>query len=268
MKKVQTVESTSSDERGEYQGPRSPLRVMQIVELLAELPNGLALMQLTERLEIPKTSLLSQLRVLQASEYLRHEDGRYFLGPAAHRMGMLIAANASVPAVTSPLLEELVQSTGETAMLAMLDLQKMEMVYVARVEGTHAVRFSPSIGARRPLYCTAFGRALLAHQDEEFLARYLSKVAPQRITSRTVTSERALRQILQSIKSSGLALTQEEHTRDAGAIAAPVIERGKPVSYAIGIALPVARLDGPRTVKDLEDSVKAIAAKARHALAS
>ncbi|WP_423458181.1 IclR family transcriptional regulator [Ottowia sp. VDI28] len=266
MKAVQAGAKEASQEQVDYSGPRSPLRVMQIVELLAESPRGLSLTQLSEQLEIPKTSVLSHLRVLLAAQYLSQQDARYLLGPAALRMGLIISAGASVPVVVRPLLEELVEATGETAMLAMLDEREMEAVYVARSEGIHAVRFSPSIGARRPLYCTAFGRALLASQDEQFLTRYFGSLVLQRVTNRTVTSERALRQILQGIRSSGVASTQEEHTRDAGAIAAPIIEGEKPVRYAMGIALPVSRAEGQQALRKLEQAVTDAASKARRAL--
>lgn len=266
MKAVQSTVKETSQEPVDYLGPRSPLRVMQIVELLAESSRGLSLTQLSEQLDIPKTSVLSHLRVLLAAQYLSQEDARYLLGPAALRLGLLISAGASVPVVVKPLLEELVEATGETAMLAILDGQSAEAVYVARAEGIHAVRFSPSIGARRPLYCTAFGRALLASQSDEFIAHYFGSRALERVTQHTVSSERGLRQILRDIRSSGVASTQEEHTRDAGAIAAPIFERGKSVSYAMGIALPVSRMGEPRTLRGLEKAVIDAASKARHAL--
>lgn len=228
----------------DYLGPRSPIRVMQIVEMLAESPQGLSLTQLSERLGIPKTSLLSHLRVMATSGHVALHDGtKYVLGPASIRLGAVIAANSSLLAAAKPLLEELVQVTGETALLAMIDMTRHEAVYIDRVEGTRAVRYTPTIGARRPLYCTAFGRALLAFQDNRtYIAPYLASDSIVGITDHTITAPAALMKALEDVRNSRVAATQEEHTLDASAISAPVFDRQGNVQYAIGVALPASRL--------------------------
>ncbi|ETR79084.1 hypothetical protein X566_11920 [Afipia sp. P52-10] len=230
----------------DYLGPRSPVRVMQIVELLAESPQGLTLTQLSERLGIPKTSLFSHLRVMTASGHVALQDGtKYGLGPASIRLGAVIAATSSVLAAARPLLDELVRQTGETALLAMLDAEHHQAVYIDRAEGTRPVRYTPTIGARRPLYCTAFGRALLAFQNNDgYIAPYLASDSIVEITANTITAPDALMTALADVRNSRVAATQEEHTLDAGAIGAPVFDRQGNVQYAIGIALPASRLGG------------------------
>ena len=56
--------SASASVNDDYSGPKSPLRVMQIVELLAAATQGMSLAAMTEALQIPKTSLLNHLRVM------------------------------------------------------------------------------------------------------------------------------------------------------------------------------------------------------------
>lgn len=230
----------------EYAGPRSPLRVMQIVETLAEMPAGLSLTQLSERLAIPKTSLLSQLRVLLQGGYITMQETRYLLGNASLRLGLVIAASATVANAARPLVARLAQDTGETAMLAMLDPAAALAVYVEKTNGANPIRFSPDIGARRPLYCTGFGRALLAFQDQAFVQHYFDAQALPRVTEHTVTVPQDLHQCLDQVRAQGVATTLEEHTLQAAAIAAPVFEQQGPVRYAIGIALPAVRVSPAR----------------------
>ncbi len=259
MKRTNEKTSHAGPEEGDYAGPRSPLRVMQIVEALAGMPGGMPLTQLSEHLGIPKTSLLSHLRVLLGSGHVAMDETRYLLGGASLRLGLVIAASATVAAAARPIVAELAHDTGETGMLAMLDPVAAQAVYVERANGTNPIRFAPDVGARRPLYCTAFGRALLAFQDDDFIKRYLEQHALERVTQYTVTSARAVQKDLQELRTTGVATSLQAHTLEAGAIAAPVFEQQGPVRYAIGIALPVSRA-GSRQ-KRLEERVRDAARK-------
>jgi DNA-binding IclR family transcriptional regulator len=161
-----------------HDGPRSPLRVMLIVELLAGAHRGLTLAAMTEALQIPKTSLLTHLRVLAGAGYVGLRDGRYTLGPAAMRLGVVIAAGVGVLAAARPVLADLAARSGETAMVATLDERRSEAVCIDVVDGEHDVRYSPRVGSRWPLYCTGMGRALLAFQDAAAIDAYFASAHP------------------------------------------------------------------------------------------
>jgi IclR family acetate operon transcriptional repressor len=230
----------------DYSGPRSPLRVMQIVELLAGANGGLSLAAMTEALQIPKTSLLNHLRVMVGGRL--REPARRPLhartgGDAAGRDHCRRRRRAGGLA---PGGADLVARSGETAMLATLDERNAEALYIDVVNSPQDIRYSPRVGSRWPLYCTGIGRALLAFQE-----RSSSALPGQRPTS--------LRAHRRSPSPSGpdcaassttcavpvSCVTQGEHTVGAGAVAAPIIERDGRVRHAIGIGVPIARL-GPR----------------------
>ena len=225
-----------------YAGPRSPVRVMQIVETLAEAAQGYSLALLAQKLEIPKTSLLNHLRVMVNSGYVALQDTRYVLGPAAIRLGIVIAAGSSVLATVGPVARALAEESGETTLCAMLDGNNRQAVYIGVIEGRQPIRYSPAVGTLRPLYCTAMGRALLAFQDEAFLRSYLDVDFFARLNAKTVTDPARLRRILERVRTDRCAVTLGEHTADVGAIAAPIIERSGRVRYSIGLAIPVTRL--------------------------
>jgi DNA-binding IclR family transcriptional regulator len=98
------------------------------------------------------------------------------------------------------------------------------------------------VGSRWPLYCTGIGRALLAFQEPSFILRYLAETDMLRRTPRTITERARLRRIVDEVRSSGVVVTQGEHTVGAGAVAAPIIERDGRVRHAIGIGVPIDRL--------------------------
>jgi DNA-binding IclR family transcriptional regulator len=227
----------------DYSGPKSPLRVMQIVELLAGANQGLSLAAMTEALRIPKTSLLNHLRVMVGAGYVGLRDARYTLGPASMRLGAIIAADAGVLAASRPVAAALVARTGETVMLAMLDERSDEALYLDVVDSRQDIRYSPQVGSRWPLYCTGMGRALLAFQEPAFIQRYLAETNLLRRTPLTVTARSRLRRIIDDMHAAGVVVTQGEHTVGAGAVAAPIFERDGRVRHAIGIGLPIARLE-------------------------
>jgi DNA-binding IclR family transcriptional regulator len=219
---------------------------MQVVEALAEAPEPLSLAHLATQLAIPKTSLLNHLRVLVGAHYVALQEGRYVLGSAALRLGTIIAAESRDLARLAPVARQLAADSGETALLAMLDAAALDAVYLGVYEGAQPVRYSPAVGARRPLYCTAIGRALLASQPAAFIKGYFASTELARFNKRTVTDAARLRALLAKVQAAGLAATVAEHTEGVGALASPVGDRDGRVRYAIGVAVPATRIEPDR----------------------
>jgi IclR family transcriptional regulator, acetate operon repressor len=225
-----------------YAGPRAPVRVMQIVETLAESPEGVSLALLAERLAVPKTSALNHLRVMLGTGHVAIQDARYVLGPSAIRLGTIIVAGSSELAALAPMAGALAEQSGETTLVAMLDEGTREAVYVKVLEGRQPIRYSPAIGTRRPLYCTAVGRALLAFQSEAYVRAYFQETKIRRFNARTVINQGRLMKILDQVRALGMAVTSEEHTVGVGGIAAPVFDRTGRARYAVGLGLASAKV--------------------------
>lgn len=223
-------------------GPRAPVRTLQVVEALAQAPRGVSLALLAERLAIPKTSLLSQLRVLVDTGHVAVQDARYSLGPSAIRLATIILAGSSELASMETVAKRLAVDSGETVLIGMLDEHSREAIYIRVIEGHHAIRFLPVVGGPRPLYCTAVGRALLAFQGETYIRAYLKESKLERYNPKTVTDKAELTKLLEKVRAEKLAVTSGQHTPDAGAIASPVFDRNGQVRYAMGLGLPSNRL--------------------------
>jgi DNA-binding IclR family transcriptional regulator len=137
----------SADRNGEMQAftpPRSPLRVMNILEELAKQPSGLLLVQLCERLDLPKTSLLSLLRALEEASYVVKHNGVYQLGEAALRLSSLIAVSFPFPHSVHDQLVRLMNRCNETVMLATLSEDREASVYVDKVRGGRFIARPPA----------------------------------------------------------------------------------------------------------------------------
>jgi DNA-binding IclR family transcriptional regulator len=221
--------------------PRSPLRVMNILEELANAPVGLPLVRLCERLDFPMTSVLNLLRALADAKYVVNHQGLYRLGEAALRLSSRIAVAVPFPYAVHDLLIQLMTRCDETAMLAELTDDGRSALYVDKVECQRTIRFSNFIGATRPLHSTAIGRALLAFQSETFIKDYLKSVKLSPSGPQSITDRDQLLKRLEDIRKDGVASSIEEHTEGVGAFAAPVFEASGRVKAAVSIGAPAMR---------------------------
>jgi len=223
-------------------GPRSALRVAMILETLAEHRTGISLSALSEVLNAPKTSLLALLRVLEGSGYVVVNDFRYFLGPFGFRLGALISSTYEAADVLHSALRDLSERTQETVMLGFLDRYSKLCSYLKVVQPETPIRYVPSIGARRPLYCTAAGRAFLFFLGDEFLDDYLATTELIKQSPRTITSKTELRALARKARKAGYATNFGETDATTGAVSAPIYDRAMTIQYCVIVAGPQDRI--------------------------
>jgi IclR family acetate operon transcriptional repressor len=221
-------------------GPRSPTRTLRILELVAEANGGLTMAQLSQRLNIPKTSSFSLLRPLVAQNYLVSIGKKYWLGPAMFRLTFLANRSARLGSLR-PVLEKLVSDSGETAALSMIDPVEREMEYVDVVESQRSIRYVVTPGTKRPLYCVSAGLVLLAWQPQEWIDDYLNNTELKAFTASTITSKEALQKRLARVRQEGHVVNLAEFSDDVYGFAAPVFSHPGRVVAALAIGAPVAR---------------------------
>jgi IclR family acetate operon transcriptional repressor len=239
-------------------GHRAANRVVDILELLASRPDGLALRDVSAQLEAPKSSLLPLLRALTARGYLAQgRAGEYRLGPGALELGAASPAARELVEVARPAAVELMRRTGETVFVGMLSSDRTSIVYVDKVESDHVIRYAAGVGDRRPLHATSSGKAILAFLPAEEREEILKLLSLSRHTERTVTSPAALRASLDEIRRAGVCITIDELVPGASGIASPVLDRYGRVAGACAIGGPTDRVR-PR-LRMLAAEVKATA---------
>jgi len=173
--------------------------------------------------------------------YLRqHPETRtWSLGTRLLEFGHTVLAYDRLRECALPLLEALNRVTGETVNL--MELEGLEIVYVARFPSRHAVSVDLHVGSRLPAYCTAAGRAILARMPEPEAHALLAASRRARLTERTVTELPALRALLERARADGYVVNdQEAFVGDLSVAAAVTDPSGRPVG-AINIAVPTPR---------------------------
>jgi DNA-binding IclR family transcriptional regulator len=223
-------------------GPRSVLRVLQILHDLAHHPEGRSLTSLSHTLGVPKTSLFSLLRALEIGSYVVSSGGHHRLGIEALKLGAAINQNIEFPKSVRPIMEKLASETHETVILATMASQGYEAVYVDVIEAESPLRFSGKVGDRRPLYASSAGKVLLAYAPEQVRRKFLAEARFVRFTPDTITNRSALLREIAKIRHDGIAVNVNGMLDGVIGIAAPGFDEHGAIVAAIGVAAPTSRV--------------------------
>lgn len=194
---------------------------------------------------LPKSTLKRLIDPLIDSGLIRHDapTGRYSLGPYTASLGGIYLNGLDIRDTARPVLEELTRSVQETSHL--LVLADVEVICIDKVDSPNPVRMYSWIGNRLPLYCTAGGKALLAHQPEETILRVL-EAGLQRLTPQTITSADRLREELARVRDQGVAIDDVENQEGIRCVGAPIFDQGTRPTVAISVSGPMTRVTRAR----------------------
>jgi DNA-binding IclR family transcriptional regulator len=108
----------------------------------------------------------------------------------------------------------------ETARVAVLD--GLDVLYLARYDGTQPLRLTANIGDRFPANCTATGKAILSTLDPAVAEDRLRGRTLPALSDRSITSVPALLEDLAASRERGYAIDDEEAGAGIVCLAVPV----------------------------------------------
>jgi IclR family acetate operon transcriptional repressor len=218
-------------------GVQSVDRALDVLEALAERGGEAGLSEIAASTGLPYGTIHRLLRTLLARGYVRQEsDRRYALGGALVRLGG--AAESMVGSWAQPYLTRMVELSGETANLAVLEGDFV--VYVAQVPSPRRLRMFAEVGRRVLPHSTAVGKVLLA--DRPDAAAVLERTGLPRRTGHTITSTGALLAELGAVRERGYALDLGEEELGVHCLAVPVHD-GDRVIAGMSVSGPAERID-------------------------
>ncbi|MER5308578.1 IclR family transcriptional regulator [Streptomyces sp. NPDC002773] len=237
-------------------------RAFDVLELFLEGDGTLSAPEITRRLQLPRTTTHELVATLTARNYLvpvTGQPGRYRLGVRTYQLGSRYAEQLDLAAEGHQVARDVADTCGETVHVAVLE--DMDVIYIAKVDSSHAVRMVSATGRRLPAHCTAVGKMLLATLDEAELDERLEGRELVAMTPRSLTGPDALRTALAEIRILGVAVEQQESNPDVSCVAAPVRDRSGRVVAALSISVPVHRW-----TEDGENELTALAVKGANEL--
>ncbi len=112
--------------------------------------------------------------------------------------------------------------------------------------GAHGLR----VGCRAPAYCTAMGKLLLASLPEPEQRRRIASLKLTRRGPRSIATKTVLREELQRIQATGLALSDRELTSALLSIATPIRDSNGAVVAALAVEAPTAAITPEDLLRD------------------
>jgi IclR family acetate operon transcriptional repressor len=225
---------------------QSLLRGLALLERLADADGGVTLTDLAQRVGLSPSTTHRLLNTLESTGFVHRTEplGLWHVGVKAFIVGSSFLANRDLLARTHPYLRRLVELSGESANLAVLD--EYDAVVVDQVQCGELMRMHAKLGSRVPLHASGLGKALLAAMSDASVDRILHKRGLPRITEHTLDTPARLWDALAEIRRRGYTYDDGEHAVGLRCLAATIHdEHGEPLA-AISIAGPASRMPDAR----------------------
>jgi IclR family transcriptional regulator, KDG regulon repressor len=248
--------------QSQTQPVKSADRTLDIFELLAAEPNGLTVSQISQRLDLARSSTHGLVRTLHARGYLMQNGGRRFhLGARLIQLGLNVVDRLELRAAARGPLERLVAATHDTALLVVPD--RGDLLYVDKVlSDARDVRTDPRVSSRRPLQCSSLGKALLAALDDRAVGEIIESIGLERATEYSLTDRDALMQDIAQTRARGYSVDAQEALVGVWCVGAPVRDHTGRSIAAISLSTIKEFFDAERTGPE----VAAAAVEISHAM--
>ncbi|MEO3974502.1 IclR family transcriptional regulator [Streptomyces sp. CAU 1734] len=235
--------STSGAARSAQSGGVQSLeRAFDLLERMADAGGEVGLSELAASSGLPLPTIHRLMRTLVGCGYARQQPNRrYALGPRLIRLGE--SASRLLGTWARPSLAKLVEATGETANMALLDGD--EIVYVAQVPSKHSMRMFTEVGRRVLPHSTGVGKALLANTPPHEVRALLARTGMPAATEKTITTPEEFLRALEEVRRTGYAVDDNEQEIGVRCLAVPVPD--SPTAAAISISGPAGRVTDSAT---------------------
>ncbi|GAA2248454.1 IclR family transcriptional regulator [Streptomyces ruber] len=243
-------------------GVQSLERAFDLLERMADAGGEVGLSELSAGSGLPLPTIHRLMRTLVTCGYVRQQPNRrYALGPRLIRLGE--SASRLLGTWARPHLARLVEETGETANMALLDGD--EIVYVAQAPSKHSMRMFTEVGRRVLPHSTGVGKALLAGLPPQEVRALLGRTGMPAATEKTITTPDAFLAALEDVRRLGYAVDDNEQEIGVRCLAVPV--PGSPTAAAISISGPAGRVTDAATER-IVPVLRQVAAELSETLAS
>ncbi len=217
----------------------------RVLQVIAEKPSQLKLMDLSNELAINKSSMFSLLHTMEAMQWVRKEKGdTYALGTAFSSFYHAFVQHFDFQALFQREAEPVMRDLEETIQMAKLEAD--HVLYVAKVEALTPVRLVSEPGMRIPAYATSMGKMLLSTLSLDQLHELFPEPHLKALTPHTLPTKAKLIQELKGIREQGYACERQEAVMGFCCVAAPVWNREGKAIFAISCSMPTHHWDQKR----------------------
>jgi IclR family acetate operon transcriptional repressor len=196
-------------------------RMLDIAAFLVEQNRPYGINELARELKLPVNSVFRILKCLEARGYVEGSGDGYQLSTGFFSLGMRLHARFDLRQRARRHLEHLSRITGETSQIHIPEDGRLLVLDVATPPAPFFLQIVP--GTRLEYHTSAFGKAFLAFQSDERVARLVPERS-QAFTPNSLTRRDALLKELEATRRTGLSYDREERVVGVYCIGAPVFD--------------------------------------------
>lgn len=223
-------------------------RTFLIIEILANNPKGLGLLEISKLAGLHKSTAHRLLSCLIQMGYAAQDSmtGAYKLSFKLFALSSRMVEGMDILSVCRPHLDRLSTLSEEAVHLVIPSETSIVYIYKVDAVNKNAVRMSSRVGLSIPMYCTGCGKALLAQMTSDEVHKIWEHSPVRALTPNTLVTLPDLEHQLEEIRRTGYAVDNEENETGVRCLAVAINDfNGRPLA-AFSISAPIARMNPAR----------------------
>jgi DNA-binding IclR family transcriptional regulator len=226
---------------------RNPItKVLRALSWLIQEPSGsTGVREMATALGLSPSSAHRLLTALADEGFVRQDaaSSKYLLGVEFYRLANIAAAKAPIRQAALKHMQRLVDACNETALLGIYDDLKQEMIFVARIESKHALRYAIELNQWMPVHVAASGLAIMAFLPPDEIQSIIARTRLAPLTDLSITEPYRLQMELQTIRIRGAATSRGHRVPGAVGLAAPIFGPSGKVVGDVCLTIPEQRFE-------------------------
>ena len=230
---------------------QSLTRGLKLLEWIAESQGSVALTELAQQAGLPNSTTHRLLTTMQQLGFVRQvgDLGHWAIGAHAFIIGSSFLQSRNLLAIVHPILRKLMEESGETVNLAVLDKSDHQAIIIDQVQCTQLMRMSAPIGGKLPMHASGAGKAFLSQLSDEDVSALLHRQGLKAYTHATLVAPAHLKDDLAQTRRRGYTLNEEEHALGLRCVAACIYDEHHEAFAAISISGPISRMTDDRVTE-------------------
>lgn len=176
----------------------------------------------------------------------KSETARYALGLEFLRLCHIATARLPIRQAAMPHVNQLADACSETVLLGVYDPAQHQVMFAARVDAPHPLRYVIDLNVWLPIHAGASGLAIMAMLAESEVDAIIAESGMAAITDATLTDPAQLKEQLAQVRARGYALTHGQRIQGAVGISAPFFSAQGDVLGDIVVTVPEQRFEAAR----------------------
>lgn len=218
-------------------------KALHLLTLLGQYSAGRSISDISRESGFPLSTTHRLLGSLARHGFVESdsESRRYRVGIKVFELGQRVSHARGFAGTAIPVLQSIVDETGEAALLAVREAT--EQLYVHSLPSPRPVQIKADPGSRGPLHATAMGKVLVAFSPSPLRDELIETLPLTRLTANTITDREVFRQRIEQVRATGYGTAIEENEEGVNVIGVPLLSPTGDAFAAIAVAAPATRVD-------------------------